>query len=62
MGFKLLFAVDKSRHIYISQFSKSLEKRGVKCKIIDDLDIYDSSVKNKKIFRWLKILQNYKKL
>ena len=54
MEFKLLFAVDKSRHIYISQFSKSLEKRGVKCKIIDDLDIYDSSVKNKKIFRWLK--------
>ena len=54
MEFKLLFAIDKSRQSYISQFAKSLEKKGVKCKIIDDLDIYDSSLTNKKIFRWLK--------
>ena len=54
MEFKLLFAIDKSRQSYISQFAKSLEKKGIKCKIIDDLDIYDSSLTNKKIFRWLK--------
>ena len=54
MKFKLLFAVDKSRESYIFQFTKSLEKKGIKCKIIDDLDIYDSSLTNKKIFRWLK--------
>ena len=54
MEFKLLFAIDKSRQSYISQFAKSLEKKDIKCKIIDDLDIYDSSLTNKKIFRWLK--------
>ena len=54
MEFKLLFAIDESRQSYISQFAKSLEKKGVKCKIINDLDIYDSSLTNKKFFRWLK--------
>ena len=54
MGFKLLFAVDKSRFFHISQFAESLEKKGIKCKVIDDLDIYDSEFADKKYLRWLK--------
>ena len=54
MKFKLLFAVDESRFFVISQFAKSLEKKGIECKIIDDLDIYDSKYSNRKYLRWLK--------
>ena len=54
MELRILFAVDKSRKIYISYFTKALEKKGIICKIIDDLDIYDKSVSNQKILRWMK--------
>ncbi len=52
MEFRILFAVDKSREVYISHLSKALEKKGNICKIIDDLDIYDTSISNQKILRW----------
>ena len=53
MEFRILFAVDKSRRIYISYLVKELEKKGIVCKIIDDLDLYESSISNKKILRWM---------
>ena len=53
MEFRILFAVDKSRKIYISYLVKELEKKGIMCKIIDDLDLYESPISNKKILRWM---------
>ena len=53
MKFKLLLAVDKSRQFYISQFADALRKKGITCKIIDDLDIYGNSKLNRRYFRWL---------
>ena len=53
MKFKLLLAVDKSRQFYISQFADALRKKGIICKIIDDLDIYGNSKLNRRYFRWL---------
>ena len=53
MEFRILFAVDKSRKIYISYLVKELEKKGIVCKIIDDLDLYESSISNRKILRWM---------
>ncbi len=53
MKFKLLLAVDKSRQFYISQFADVLRKKGITCKIIDDLDIYGNSKLNRRYFRWL---------
>ena len=53
MKFKLLLAVDKSRQFYISQFANALRKKGITCKIIDDLDIYGNSKLNRRYFRWL---------
>tara|TARA_B000000460_G_scaffold13653_1_gene9496 strand:+ start:665 stop:1732 length:1068 start_codon:yes stop_codon:yes gene_type:complete len=53
LKFKLLLAVDKSRQFYISQFANALRKKGITCKIIDDLDIYGNSKLNRRYFRWL---------
>ena len=62
MKFKLLFAVDKSRFFHISQFADALEKKGIKCKIIDDLDIYDSKYADRKYLRWLKKPEKLQKM
>ena len=61
MNLKLLFAVSETaaktgdfrRHFIISQFADALRKKGVNCKIIDDLDIYGNSKLNKKYLRWI---------
>ena len=49
---KLLIAVDKSRIKYLEPLVKELVKYNIKCKIIDDLEIYDNSLFSKKILRW----------
>ena len=51
---KILFAIDKTRFNYIIPFTDELSKYNIECKIIDDLDIYDNSKINNKVFRWLK--------
>ena len=61
MELKLLFAISETavktgdfrRHFIISQFADALRKKGVNCKIIDDLDIYGNSKLNKKYLRWI---------
>ena len=53
LKFKLLLAVDKSRQFYISQFADVLRKKGITCKIIDDLDIYGNSKLNRRYLRWI---------
>ena len=53
MKFKLLLAVDKTRQFYISQFTDALTKKGIDCKIIDDLEIYGDSKLNRRYLRWL---------
>ena len=61
MELKLLFAISETavktgdfrRHFIISQFAGALRKKGVNCKIIDDLDIYGNSKLNKKYLRWI---------
>jgi len=58
---KLLFAVSETaaktgdfrRHFIISQFADVLTKKGLDCKIINDLDIYGNSKLNKKYLRWM---------
>jgi glycosyltransferase involved in cell wall biosynthesis len=58
---KLLFAVSETaaktgdfrRHFIISQFADVLRKKGLDCKIIDDLDIYGNTKLNKKYLRWI---------
>ena len=63
---KLLIAVDKSRIKYLEPLVKELVKYNIKCKIIDDLEIYENSLFSKKILRWLytpskckQIINNY---
>jgi len=46
--------MDKSRFSYIEQFGKELEKYNIKYYLIDDLSIYEKSLLNNKIFKWLK--------
>ena len=61
MKLKLLFAVSETaaktgdfrRHFIISQFADVLRKKGLDCKIIDDLDIYGNTKLNKKYLRWI---------
>ena len=61
MKLKLLFAISETaaktgdfrRHFIISQFADALRKKGITCKIIDDLDIYGNSKLNKKYLRWI---------
>jgi len=61
MKIKLLFAISETfaktgdfrRHFIISQFADALSKKGITCKIIDDLDIYGDSKLNKKYLRWI---------
>ena len=61
MKLKLLFAISETaaktgdfrRHFIISQFADALTKKGLDCKIIDDLDIYGNSKLNKKYLRWM---------
>ena len=61
MKLKLLFAISETaaktgdfrRHFIISQFADALRKKGIICKIIDDLDIYGNSKLNKKYLRWI---------
>ena len=61
MKFNLLFAISETsaktgdfrRHFIISQFATALRKKGINCKIIDDLDIYGNSKLNKKYLRWI---------
>ena len=58
---KLLFAISETaaktgdfrRHFIISQFADALRKKGITCKIINDLDIYGNSKLNKKYLRWM---------
>jgi len=51
---RLLIAVDKTRFDYLIPFVDILSKYNIKCKIIDDLKIYDNSFFLNKIFRWIK--------
>ena len=61
MKLKLLFAISETssktgdfrRHFIISQFADALRKKGITCKIINDLDIYGNSKLNKKYLRWM---------
>ena len=59
---KLLIAVDKSRFSHIERFSSELEKKGIECLVIDDLDIYDNSKFDKRILRWTKTPKKFSKI
>ncbi len=59
---RLLIAVDKTRFDYLIPFVDVLSKYNIKCKIIDDLKIYDDSFFFNKIFRWIKIQKKLHKL
>ena len=50
---KIIFAVDKSRFLYIEQLGKELEKFGIKYFLVDDLSIDEKSLLNNKISRWI---------
>ena len=41
-------------------FTIELEKLGIECIIVDDLDIYDDSISGKKYFRWIKTPEKFK--
>ncbi len=58
---KLLIAVDKSREVYLKQFSEKLLQYNIETKIINDLDIYEHT-ENKKILRWFKTPSKFHKL
>ena len=59
---KLLIAVDKSRFSHIERFSSELEKKGIECLVIDDLDIYDDSKFDKRFLRWTKTPKKFSKI
>ena len=59
---KLLIAVDKSRVKYLEPLVKELVKYNIKCKIIDDLEIYENSLFSKKILRWLYTPSKFKQI
>ena len=51
---KIVFAVDKSRFLYIEQLGKELEKFNIKYFLVDDLSIDEKSLLNNKISRWIR--------
>ena len=59
---KLLIAVDKSRIKYLEPLVKELVKYNIKCKIIDDLEIYENSLFSKKILRWFYTPSKFKQI
>ena len=59
---KLLIAVDKSRVKYLEPLVKELVKYNIKCKIIDDLGIYENSLFSKKILRWFYTPSKFKQI
>ena len=59
---KLLIAVDKSRVKYLEPLVKELVKYNIKCKIIDDLEIYENSLFSKKILRWFYTPSKFKQI
>lgn len=59
---KLLIAEDKSRSSNLEEFSKSLTKLGIECKIIGDLDIFKDDGLGEKYSKFFKTPQKFKKL
>lgn len=56
---KLLIAEDKSRSSNLDEFVKALEKLGIDCKIIGDLDIFDDGGIGSKYTRWFKTPEKF---
>ena len=58
---RLLIAVDNRRAIYLKPFTEKLLEYNIEAKIVDDLQIYEST-KSNKILRWLKTPSKFNEL
>ena len=59
---KLLIAEDKSRASNLDEFCVELDKLGIECKIVGDLDIFDNSKLINKYSKYLSTPAKFKKL
>jgi glycosyltransferase involved in cell wall biosynthesis len=59
---KLLIAEDKSRASHLDEFCIELEKLGIECKIIGDLDIFNDDGLIKKYSKYISTPHKFKKL